>query len=277
MALWTPSAISTALWLDASDSSTLFDAVSGGSTPANNGAIARWEDKSGNTRHVTQSTSGAEPTRQTSIQNALDIIRFDGSNDRLTRSALFTDNFSVYMVGRKRDLAVTRIAWLSQNNNTFDPQRLLLFTERTSGSVIGGLQVGSAGLVTGTPTGAFGIWGYTRSGTSGVVYRSAVGSSVTVSSGNVQSTDLAIGCGANDAATTDYSDIDIGEIVVRSGVDSTADRQLFEGYLAWKWGIQSLLPSDHPYKSGAPTTGAQRRVINDGLFNRGLFGRSLVR
>jgi hypothetical protein len=37
-----------------------------------------------------------------------------------------------------------------------------------------------------------------------------------------------------------------------SSVDT---RQKLEGYSAWKWGLQALLPSDHPYKSAAPTTG----------------------
>lgn len=32
------------------------------------------------------------------------------------------------------------------------------------------------------------------------------------------------------------------------------DEQKIEGYLAHKYGIQSKLPSDHPYKSAAPTT-----------------------
>jgi hypothetical protein len=26
-----------------------------------------------------------------------------------------------------------------------------------------------------------------------------------------------------------------------------------EGYLAWKWGLTSLLPSSHPYKTVKPT------------------------
>jgi len=277
MALWTPAQITTALWLDGSDSATLFDATTGGSAVVADGAIARWEDKSGNARHVTQSTSGQRPLRKTTIQNSLDIVRFDGSNDRLTRAAFLTDNFSVYMVGHKRDLAVTRIAWFSQNNNTINPQRFLLYSERTSGSVIGGIQVGTAGLATGTPSGTFGMWGYTRSGTSGVVYRSAIGSAVTVGSGNVQSTDLAIGCGANDALTTDYSDIDIGEIIIRTEVDSTTNRQIIEGYLAWKWGLQSLLPSDHPYKNGWPSVGGSRRKFGNSLFRSTLFNAGLAR
>ena len=28
-----------------------------------------------------------------------------------------------------------------------------------------------------------------------------------------------------------------------------SNRQIVEGYLAWKWGLQTSLPSDHPYNS----------------------------
>jgi len=45
---------------------------------------------------------------------------------------------------------------------------------------------------------------------------------------------------------------DIGEIIIYSnnGV-STITRQQIEGYLAWKWGAQSQLPSSHPYYNNA--------------------------
>jgi len=69
------------LWLDASDASTLFDATTGGSLVAADGGVARWEDKSGNARHMTQGTNGSRPTRKTAIQNNLAVLRFDGSND----------------------------------------------------------------------------------------------------------------------------------------------------------------------------------------------------
>lgn len=81
-----PLSLSPALWLDASDANTLFDAVSGGSLVAANGTIARWQDKSGNARHVTQSTLGFRPTRRTSIQNGRDVVRFDVSDDHLISS-----------------------------------------------------------------------------------------------------------------------------------------------------------------------------------------------
>jgi hypothetical protein len=68
------------LWLDASDASTLYDATSGGSLVAADGAVARWEDKSGNARHATQATAGKRPVRKTSIQNSKDVLRFTAAN-----------------------------------------------------------------------------------------------------------------------------------------------------------------------------------------------------
>ena len=41
----------------------------------------------------------------------------------------------------------------------------------------------------------------------------------------------------------------ISEILIYSDVLSTTDRQSVEGYLAWKWGINTSLPSSHPYYS----------------------------
>jgi hypothetical protein len=74
------------LWLDASEANTLYDATTGGSLVAADGAIARWEDKSGNARHATQSTQANRPVRKTSQKNGLDTILFDGSNDSLSIS-----------------------------------------------------------------------------------------------------------------------------------------------------------------------------------------------
>ena len=45
----------------------------------------------------------------------------------------------------------------------------------------------------------------------------------------------------------------IGEVIVyNSGMLSTSNRQIIEGYLAWKWGAQSNLAAGHPYYTAAP-------------------------
>ena len=74
------------LWLDGSDANTLFDATSGGSLVAADGGVARWEDKSGNGRHFTQATSANRPQRKVADINGRDCLRFDGTNDILTRT-----------------------------------------------------------------------------------------------------------------------------------------------------------------------------------------------
>jgi hypothetical protein len=97
------------LWLDASDSSSLYDATSGGSIVATNGSVARWQDKSGNARHATQSSSGNRPTLQINGTGQR-VVRFDGLATFLRTSSTFADSSdfsmfftSAYGVGRGID------------------------------------------------------------------------------------------------------------------------------------------------------------------------------
>jgi hypothetical protein len=82
-----PFTLSPALWLDATDATTLYNATTGGSLVAADGEILRWEDKSGNARHATQGGAGLRPIRKTAIVNGLDVARFDGSNDYMSTVA----------------------------------------------------------------------------------------------------------------------------------------------------------------------------------------------
>jgi hypothetical protein len=44
----------------------------------------------------------------------------------------------------------------------------------------------------------------------------------------------------------------VSEVIICNTALSPTDRQKVEGYLAWKWGIQTNLPQSHPYASQAP-------------------------
>ena len=46
--------------------------------------------------------------------------------------------------------------------------------------------------------------------------------------------------------------MNFGELVVYSQYFEQAERQLLEGYLAWKWNIERKLPSSHPYAKESP-------------------------
>jgi hypothetical protein len=98
-----------AAWFDASDSSTLFDATTGGSLVAADGAVARWEDKSGNGRHATQGTANNRPLRKLALLAGRDALFFDGSNDalRMPQNTIGNSgNLSVFVVW-ERPQAVT--------------------------------------------------------------------------------------------------------------------------------------------------------------------------
>ena len=97
---FTPTSISgLQVWLDASDTSTLYDSTVGGSLVTSDGsAVARWEDKSGFGRHASQSTVNARPTLKLNQKNSRPGLRFDG-NDFLRRTQqLFTTTYSMFVV-----------------------------------------------------------------------------------------------------------------------------------------------------------------------------------
>jgi hypothetical protein len=110
------------LWLDASDSGTLFDATSGGSLVAADGTVKRWEDKSGNNRHATEATNG--PTRKAAIQGGQDVLRFDGSNDILaiasstaTFQFLHSQDSTLFIVGKPGTTANPNAVYVFVDNN----------------------------------------------------------------------------------------------------------------------------------------------------------------
>ena len=80
------------VWLDASDSSTITES---------SGAVSQWDDKSGSGNHVTQATSDNQPTTNSLTLNGLNVIDFDGVDDRLINSGFTTslgNTFTIFTV-----------------------------------------------------------------------------------------------------------------------------------------------------------------------------------
>jgi hypothetical protein len=94
-----PLSLSPALWLDASDATTLYDATSGGSLVAPNGSVRRWEDKSENENHGIG--AGTAPVRKTGVQNSRDIIRWSANGGFLTSLSYLIDNVDIFAVWNK--------------------------------------------------------------------------------------------------------------------------------------------------------------------------------
>lgn len=84
---FSPLSLSPALWLDASDASTLFQSNGGAAAAADGDPVGYWLDKSGNAKHASQTDGTMKPLLKLNSQNAKNGILADGVNDYI-RSAL---------------------------------------------------------------------------------------------------------------------------------------------------------------------------------------------
>jgi len=88
----------------------------------------------------------------------------------------------------------------------------------------------------------------TGSGT-GILYGNGTAASPTVTQNTGTGTDVYIGARFGTPPANPWNGYVAEVIIYKDNVLSTTQRQQVEGYLAWKWGLQNNLPSDHPYRT----------------------------
>jgi hypothetical protein len=244
---FSPLSLTPALWLDASDSNTLYDATTGGSLVAADGAIARWEDKSGNARHATQGSSGARPLRKTGVINGRDVARFDGSDDFLavdSMSSFFNGDdtpFSLIAVANTLGNATLKVLFSAGNNTGTDyfnwlgldasevtrASRRAVFPDEKNAS--GGSAWTTDHIIT-----------FASSGTtiSAWLNGAAIITNADFNVATLGSNINRVSVGALVRASVALPWIgDIAEILVFSSEIATANRENVESYLSQKWGI----------------------------------------
>lgn len=238
MALWTPAQITTRLWLDASDASSI--TIDTG--------VSVWADKSGNGNNAVQATAASQPSIVSTGLNGLDVFSLDGVDDSLEIASLLggdaTTLFIVFKVdtllgdktivndgestpGAPYNHYITNSKIRDWNTNGYSPAflanewKILCETIDTAFDTM--LYFDSVAGTLGTtatayrPTRPFRIGAYYAGGGLG------------------------------------WMQGDIAELVLVPEFMLDADRYTMEGYLAWKWGLEGNLPSGHPYKAAAPT------------------------
>jgi hypothetical protein len=238
LSTWAPvaSIAGLQLWLDASDASTLFDATTGGYAVAADGAVARWEDKSGNARHATQDTSQSRPIRKLSVQNGLGGLRFDGSNDFLTTATGYhTSDVTIFVVA-KRSSGETDALFQSGNSTGLGYTVADSFVSSFDNCYARGVANGQVGSVLpGTSWRAISVT-YTA-GTRKVYIQGVLSDteSFTITAPNVAN-GIATWIGTADFAGSNLNG-DIGEMIAYNAVLSDTDRAAVEQYLISKWAI----------------------------------------
>jgi len=244
--LWSPSQISTELWLDAADESTI---------TKSGGGVSQWDDKSGNNYHVSQATAADQPTVSTDAGNA--SILFDGTSDYLRHNVSGTITYpsSTFIVCRNTDAA--NAGHVFSVNDSSQSDRYFTLTQRdTSGQKL----FYQSRLPFNSP--------FISAASS---FNTEIIGAVSNASNDHElfSNGASVGTDTNTWPAPSYDNITVGrlryqntaqyfighvhEIIwIRQSLNLTT-RQKIEGYLAHKWGLTANLPSDHPYKLVGPT------------------------
>ena len=234
---WTPADLGAdlALWLDASDASTI---------TLNGTTVSQWDDKSGNGRNVSQAVAAQQPAYDAVNK----IITFDGSNDYL-----FNDTVGAAGLTSVSMLTVMRMISGGANQDlpmgigeTGQTGAIRCFFRQN-----GGTTVGFAGWARDVTTSDFSYdiggdyhifagWNtqlatpdnvrLSRDGATPIAYTTNNGSLVSTVDG------FSVGSLRGSLVGNYYSNISVQEIVVLYSAITDADRQKLEGYLAWKWG-----------------------------------------
>jgi hypothetical protein len=253
---FTPSDVSNlTCWLDATTG--LFDATSGGSAVTSNaGAVARWEDQSGNGRHFTQATSNDRPTLRTSVLNSKSIVRFDGTNDKLTGAA--ASNFisstahSVFVVGKAASVSTNSINSYENAALYGDTGGFMSIYFRSTGLVGAYVWDGNDDTATRSYTINTNAIFYSELSSASIRARLNGGAEAATASGSTQGTGNTMQVGRQYNTNSYCLNGDIAEILFYNVGLSSTDREKVEGYLAHKWGLTASLPAGHPYRTVAP-------------------------
>jgi hypothetical protein len=225
------------MWLDANDTSTLFDATSGGSTvTANDSAVARWEDKSTSAKHFKQTTLNNRPKLFTSSQNGKNVIRFDGSNDLMSMDSAFSTQTEVtYFIALKRVLDPP-----TTQSRTGHPMRFLSGTSGDShypwtDGIIYDHTLTTSRKTAGNPSTDLTTFHLYNVEAKASLWTARVNKTqlFTTTSNTIDFGGTSIGTGGG----IYYFDGDIGEFIAYSSILSSANRGKVEDYLYAKWGI----------------------------------------
>ena len=246
---WTPAQITTALWFDAADAATV--------TTSSN-LVDQWNDKSGNGRNLSQ-TSSSRPTYNATGQNNLGIIQFNGAGTHLQRNQTdLSSDWTCVIAGTNYNTAALGAEFVAQGSDSNDQPRWQL--GGTATGIARMLRRNDAGTLRARSVGAHAVSAFIQCGTNdgsllGISLNGAALSTQTAVTGVFSTNKLSIGSLYSGTATvTSPWDGAIFEVVYAPAMLSTLDRQKVEGYLAHKWGLTGKLPADHPYKTVPPTT-----------------------
>lgn len=222
-----PLTLSPAIWLDASDTSTLYQ-YNGGPLATPEGTVGYWLDKSGNNYHATQSTTTYRPILKSNAYNGQSYLLFDGVDDCIDSSGPnISQPFTFFVVGQSTDTGTSVRQFFDGitgarsffGKTGADLMRYWSSTHIYSTETTGKLMHYYSGVVNGAST---------------IIYKDAL-SYIT---GNPGANGLGgMRVGGQSSPTAEPWKGPICELLFFPGVMSDINRNNIQTYLAVKWGL----------------------------------------
>ena len=231
---FSPLDLSPGLWVDASDLTTITGSQS---------TISQWNDKSGNNRHLTQSTAASQPIYKWNALNELSVVRFDGTDDYFDGSGLGTPWIHHPVRGGQSSHGGCQRGTLA-SDGTYTSSKLHLYTS-TSG-LNSKMALHSGGTINGSNTKTLNSWSIdtfhrgdvTNWGSTGSIFHNGtLDASGTMGANTLLSLNaFNIGNWDDGSTKTRHLDGDLAELIIYPANLSDHERQQVEVYLARKWG-----------------------------------------
>jgi hypothetical protein len=245
-ALWTPGDMTTDMWFDAADASTITDSA---------GSVSQWGDKSGNGNHLTQGDGAFQPTTGANTIGGLNAINAAGDWMKANRGAgAYTgQQTAVFEVLDMTQLGASVTVYGSDTGGQdYNQVAHAMFDYQGTTGYRGGTPSGPKSVISPTVATPY-VFSSVYDGTNHISYKDGIAGTTVASAGNFAWDELYINSRINDGVATPLTGKKYGEIIVVVGGVTDSERETIEGYLAWKWGLEDSLDAVHTYKNAAPT------------------------
>lgn len=248
------------LWLDGADP------AGNGVVPANGATVSTWADKSGN--GLTVSAASSQPTYSTNAVNRLGTVSFNGSQS-LTAGSVTGEklignsgNCAIFVVMRVNN-SPGRSMPFSWDDGTYTARLLVQYDENSILYVDKGAFPDNRTTATiSLSTILYYVFSYSQNGanTSLNINGTSVATLTNFSNNSITSSTRIFNVGSYVNGSDWNMKGNTAEIIFFN-THIPNNFQQIEGYLVWKWGLASRLPSNHPYAS-SPSYGLPSLVPN---------------
>ena len=228
------------LWLDAADTGTI---------TANYGAISLWNDKSTNGYNFTGTSNPKMGTYTQNRYNVMDLNTNSGSYF-LNSTFPFPSTGSVFTVAQ---LITNNSSWQTPFRCINNGQALYFQKDATTNTIIYYYNNDNVKIDTSVNAFSSNIMCETYNNSTLQLGGSINGTAlnkVTSTGTTLPGTGILLG---NNPLYNQPWRGTIAEVIVYNSVLSDVARQMVEGYLAWKWGLQAGLPLTHSYYAAPPS------------------------